>query len=122
MFSRSCGLLAAFRKLARNEVPGITIKKTGIKTTAALHDNQLTDSSGQIWVLQESTAHRARHIDTLDNQDILKMVKAGFDDAIIIAKISSSNCQFDTSPDALIQLKKTGAGAPVLKAMPAAKK
>jgi hypothetical protein len=45
------------------------------------------------------------------------MAKAGFDDAIIIAKIGSSKCQFDTSTDGLIQLKQSGVSAAVLKAM-----
>ena len=45
------------------------------------------------------------------------MLKAGFDDSIIIAKISVSKCQFDISTDALIQLKQNGVSAAVLKAM-----
>jgi hypothetical protein len=53
----------------------------------------------------------------LQNEDVIKMAKAGFDDAIIIAKISSSKCQFDTSTDALIRLKQSGVSAAVLKAM-----
>ena len=44
------------------------------------------------------------------------------DDAIIIAKIGSSKCQFDTSPDALIQLKTSGVSGAVLSAMLAAGK
>ena len=52
------------------------------------------------------------------------MVKAGLDDTLIIAKIakiSSSKCQFDTSTDALIQLKQSGVSAAVLKAIVGAK-
>jgi hypothetical protein len=49
------------------------------------------------------------------------MVKAGLDDTLIIAKISSSKCQFDTSTDALIQLKQSGVSAAVLKAIVSAK-
>jgi len=45
------------------------------------------------------------------------MAKVGIDDATIIAKIESSKRQFDTSTDALIQLKQSGVSAPVLKAM-----
>jgi len=37
--------------------------------------------------------------------------------AIVIAKISGSKCEFDTSTDALIQLKESGVSAAVLKAM-----
>lgn len=46
------------------------------------------------------------------------MAQAGLDDATIIAKINSSKCQFDTSTDALIQVKKQGGvSASILKAM-----
>ena len=40
------------------------------------------------------------------------MAKAGFDDAIIVAKINGSKCQFDTSTDALIQLRSGGVARP----------
>jgi hypothetical protein len=53
----------------------------------------------------------------LKNEDIVKMAKAGLDDALIIAKIASSKCQFDTSIDALIQLNQSGVSAAVLKAI-----
>jgi hypothetical protein len=54
---------------------------------------------------------------TLQNDDILRMVKAGLDDSIIIAKIKTSKCQFDTSPDTLITLKQNGVSSAVLRAM-----
>ena len=54
---------------------------------------------------------------TLQNEDVIKMVKAGLGDDLIIAKIGSSKCQFDTSTDALIQLKQSGVSAAVLKAI-----
>jgi len=53
----------------------------------------------------------------LQNADIVKMAKAGLDDSIIIAKIKSSKCQFDTSPDTLISLKQNGISSAVLRAM-----
>jgi hypothetical protein len=53
----------------------------------------------------------------LHNEDVIKMVKAGFDDALIIDKVGSSKCQFDTSADALIQLKQGGASGPVVRAV-----
>jgi hypothetical protein len=54
---------------------------------------------------------------SLQNQDIIKMVKAGLDDSIILAKIKSSSCQFDTTTDTLIALKQNGVSAAVLRAM-----
>ncbi len=54
---------------------------------------------------------------TLQNGDILKMVKAELDDSIIIAKIKTSKSQFDTTPDTLIMLKQSGVSSAVMRAM-----
>jgi hypothetical protein len=92
----------------------------GPTSTATIQGDNLTDSGGQTWVLQKQQPQAPGSPDVLQNQDILKMVKNGFDDATILAKISSSKCHFDTSTDALIQLKQGGASAAVLKAVVAA--
>lgn len=42
----------------------------------------------------------------LTNQDVESMLKAGLSEAIVVAKIRSSKTDFDTSPQALEQLKK----------------
>jgi hypothetical protein len=89
----------------------------GTKTTATIQGNDLTDSGGQKWVLREQSAGTASAGPMLKNEDIVKMAKAGLDDSLIIAKIGSSKCQFDTSTDALIQLKQSGVSAAVLKAI-----
>ena len=89
----------------------------GTKNAVTIQGNNLTDSSGQTWVLREQPSQVASSAAVLQNQDIIKMVKAGLDEAIILAKISGSKCQFDTSTDALIQLKGSGVSAAVLKAM-----
>jgi hypothetical protein len=89
----------------------------GPETTATVQGNNLTDGSGQTWVLRAQPAQAASGAVVLQNQDIIKMVKAGLDDAIIMAKIAGSKCQFDTSTDALIQLKQSGVSAAVLKAV-----
>jgi len=87
-------------------------------STATLDGNKLTDSSGQTWVLQDKSAVPIPPGEAaLRNQDIIDLVKAGIDDATILAKIASSKCQFDTSTVALINLKKSGVSAAVLKAM-----
>jgi hypothetical protein len=93
----------------------------GPETTATIQGSNITDSSGQTWVLREQNAPGAADANVLHNQDVIKMVKAGLDDTLIIAKISSSKCQFDTSTDALIQLKQSGVSAAVLKAIVSAK-
>jgi hypothetical protein len=54
---------------------------------------------------------------SLTNNDVVKMVQAQLGDSVIIAKIKSSRCEFDTSPDALISLKQAGVSNSVLQAM-----
>jgi hypothetical protein len=95
----------------------LSISETNAKTTATLSDNKLTDSSGQTWVLQERSVGNPPDATVLQNDDVIKMAKAGLDDSIIISKISSSKCQFDTSAGELIRLKESGIGAAVLKEM-----
>ncbi len=89
----------------------------GPKTAATIQGNSLADSSGQTWVLREQPTAGAGSAALFQNQDVIKMVKAGLDDSLIISKIGSSKCQFDTSTDALIQLKQSGVSAAVLKAI-----
>jgi hypothetical protein len=93
----------------------------GPKTTVTIEGNSLKDSNGQTWVLREQSAGTAPNSAVLQNGDIIKMAKAGFADAIIIAKIGSSRCQFDTSTDALIRLKQSAVSAAVIRAIVTAK-
>jgi hypothetical protein len=95
----------------------LSISETNTKTTATIQGTNLSDSSGQTWVLREQPAEVAPSVVTLQNDDVIKMVRAGFDDAIILAKISGSRCQFDTSTDGLIRLKQSGVSAAVIKAI-----
>ncbi|HEV2352240.1 MAG TPA: hypothetical protein VG028_20595 [Terriglobia bacterium] len=53
----------------------------------------------------------------LTNDDVIKMVQAKLPDGVIVAKIKSSACGFDTGTDALIKLKQEGVSEPVLAAM-----
>ena len=54
---------------------------------------------------------------TLTNADVIKMVQAKLGDAVIVSKIKTSTCRFDTSTDALIKLKQAGVSDKVLEAM-----
>jgi hypothetical protein len=54
---------------------------------------------------------------TLTNQDILDMNKMGLSADILVAKIKSSPCDFDTSPAQLQQLKSSGLADEVILAM-----
>jgi hypothetical protein len=53
----------------------------------------------------------------LSNSDVVDMVAAKFSDQLVISKIKASGCKFDTSPAALIQLKKNGVSDAVLIAL-----
>jgi hypothetical protein len=44
----------------------------------------------------------------LTNADIVSMAKARLPEAVILAKIKTSNCTFDASPQALVKLKTAG--------------
>jgi len=53
----------------------------------------------------------------LTNDDVVKMVAAGLPESTIVQVIQRGPTTFDTSPDALIKLKKQGITAPVMDAM-----
>ena len=95
----------------------ITIPATNTKTKMTIRESNLVDPNGQTWDLQTAPAPNVTSPSVLRNEDVIKLAKVGIDDSIIIAKIGSSKCQFDTSVDALIQLKESGVTAAVLKAM-----
>jgi hypothetical protein len=53
----------------------------------------------------------------MTNADIVKMLKAGVPESIIVRAIQGSGTTFNTSADALIDLRKHGASEPVLGAL-----
>jgi tetratricopeptide (TPR) repeat protein len=53
----------------------------------------------------------------LTNDDVIKLAQEKLPDAIIVAKIKTSMCSFDTTPDGLIKLKRSGVSNAVLQAM-----
>lgn len=55
--------------------------------------------------------------DPISNNEILAMIEAGFSDGLVLSKIRNSNCNFDTSTDSLIKLKKAGASDAVIQEM-----
>jgi hypothetical protein len=105
--------------------------------TCTLQGDAITDQAGSKWVKQATTATHvnaqtatdqlqlnadnsapvASNAGALRNEDVVKMVKAGLDDSIVISKIKASGGRFDTDPDTLIALKTSGVSSAVLKAM-----
>ncbi|HUB83979.1 MAG TPA: hypothetical protein VMB03_34525 [Bryobacteraceae bacterium] len=101
------------------EINGNTLALTvnDAATTATIEGNKLTDARNQIWILKESAPGTGNAASALRNDDILKLVKAHLADSLILAKIASSPCRFDTSTDALIVLQNSGASTAVINAM-----
>ena len=52
-----------------------------------------------------------------DNQDVLKMQKAGLSEDTILAAMQKERGEFDTSTDALIELKKAGVSEKIIQKM-----
>ena len=55
--------------------------------------------------------------ETMTNDSVIKLVKAGLSEDLIVTTINSSPATYDTSATALIALKKAGAGDKVVAAM-----
>jgi len=55
--------------------------------------------------------------EVLTNESIVSMVKAGFSEGVILAKIQASERKFDTSTDALVKLKAAKVPDKVIEAM-----
>ena len=53
----------------------------------------------------------------LTNNDVIQMVRAGFDEATIVKAIQANETNFDASVDALVALKTAGASKPIIDAM-----
>jgi hypothetical protein len=60
---------------------------------------------------------RAQSQKTLTNADIVEMTKEGFDSNLIVQEIQANDVDFDTSPQALINLKNAGVTQSVMQAM-----
>ena len=59
--------------------------------------------------------------DTMTNEEVISLTKAGLANSIIVSKIRTSKTNFDMSTDALIRLKQSGVGDEVVTAMLEAK-
>jgi hypothetical protein len=54
---------------------------------------------------------------TLDNKGIIEMTKMKLPETVIMQKIKSSPCRFDTTPEALVTLTKSGVSEKVMMVM-----
>ena len=60
---------------------------------------------------------KAQHKKPLTNADVIQMVKAGFNEQTIIGAIKANNAAFDTSVQALLQLKNAGVSQSIIDVM-----
>jgi len=65
----------------------------------------------------EATADQSKAQGSLTNSDVVGMIKAGIGAEIVIAKIKTASCSFETSPAALKELKDAGVPDGVVLAM-----
>ncbi len=66
---------------------------------------------------EQPAAAQAASGQALTNDDVIKLVQLKLADSVVIAKIKSSACAFDTSVAGLSQLKQAGVSDAVLQAM-----
>ena len=65
-----------------------------------------------LFLVSHSTA--AQSVDTIDNDKVITLVRAGFGDNVLIPKIRQSKVMLDVSAGALIRLKTSGVSDPVV--------
>lgn len=63
------------------------------------------------------TAPAQTSADVMNNKSVVDMIKAGFSKELIISKIETSQCKFNTNTQALIDLKKQGVPEEVITAI-----
>lgn len=68
-----------------------------------------------VWALLLTASLGAQEV--LTNDAVMAMKKAGLSDAVILAKIRSSQSKFDVSTEALVGLKQAGLSDPIIEAM-----
>jgi hypothetical protein len=87
---------------------------------SAHNESVATQSQAQVHAIsatQSPTEATAVNPAVLTNKDILDMSKTGLPPEVLVAKVKSSQCNFDTSPASLQALKTAGVGDNVILAM-----
>src|SRR5258708_38603262 len=72
---------------------------------------------GSVSCAQQQASKLSTRGEGMANADVLKMVEAKLGDDLVISKIKTSTCNFDTSIDAILKLKAAGASDAVIHAM-----
>ena len=78
------------------------------KVIGAAGEQQVQDAAVAATSANAAAAAETANASLLSNKDVIDMVQARLSDPIIISKVRTTKCKFDTSPSALILLKKSG--------------
>jgi hypothetical protein len=89
---------------------GIRKRRTIFGFTVAFAAAMILATSAQVSAMQALAK-------TTEVSDVIEMVKLGISDDVIIAKLRKERKPFDLSTDSLIEMKKAGVSAGVMKAM-----
>lgn len=100
-----------------NKIYSVPLYQVNLAATEVA--NQPTQSKMQITPSQPATtiSQTPPVLSSLTNNDVLDMHKMGLSSEIIMAKIKSSTCRFDTSLPALQELKASGVPGSIILAM-----
>ncbi|MEW6208778.1 MAG: hypothetical protein AB1631_10450 [Acidobacteriota bacterium] len=89
----------------RNRLPGSGLSRINNKPSGKTHYPASSKDTDQ------------REEESLTNESIISLVKAGVDDDLIVEKIRSSKTNFDLSTQGLIALKKSGVSKRIIQVM-----
>jgi hypothetical protein len=95
----------------------MTLKKFTVLTLLISMVTLSSAASARAGLHQQESAPAPASAGQLTNEDVIRLVKAGLSEDLIINKIRQSKTNFDTSPEALVKLKETGVSDVVLKVM-----
>ena len=90
------------------------------KIIRARADQQIQDAAGadaDKASAASAAAVQAENASLVSNKDVIDMAQAKLSDQVIIRQVRTTKCRFDTSPSALIQMKKAGVSDAVVLAM-----
>jgi hypothetical protein len=121
MGSAWCRIAYSGQPEALGDVLCINLQQGHFTAKQAVHSEAVVKQS-QVQAPVKSTTQNfsvasAGNVPGLTNKDILDLNKAGLPPEVLVAKIKSSQCNFDTSPASLQTLKAAGLGDSVILAM-----
>lgn len=97
---------------AYRECVDAIIEKNREERQETMASNELTKQKAE-----EEKKIQTEAESTLSNKSIIDMVQLKLPESVILQKIKSSKCKFDTNPDALANLTKAGVGEKIMMAM-----